>query len=48
MLISHISYLLLHDAHLHGMVSRIHHLIHLQSLGDLVRDEDHRHLAPDD
>lgn len=27
------------------MLPHIHHLIHLQALGYLVRDEDHRHLA---
>ena len=27
------------------MLPHIHHLIHLQALGHLVRDEDHRHLA---
>jgi len=30
---------------MHGMLPHIHHLIHLQALGHLMRDEDHRHLA---
>ena len=27
------------------MLPHIHHLIHLQALGHLVRDKNHRHLA---
>ena len=30
---------------MHGMAPHIHDLIHLQALGYLVRDEDHRDLA---
>ena len=30
---------------MHGMLPHVHHLIHLQPLGHLVRDENHRHLA---
>ena len=29
------------------MLLHIHHLIHLQALGHLVRDKNHRHLALD-
>ncbi len=31
--------------HAHRMLPHIHHLIHLQALGHLVGDKDHRHLA---
>ena len=30
---------------MHGMAPHIHDLIHLQALGHLVRDKNHRHLA---
>ena len=36
-----------HQFHVHGMLPHVYHLIHLQALGHLVRDEDHRHLALD-
>lgn len=36
---------LLHQTHVHGMLPHIHHLIHLQALGHLVGNKNHRHLA---
>ena len=36
---------LLHQANANRISPHIHHLIHLQALGHLMRDEDHRHLA---
>lgn len=42
----HCSFVFLpHQTHLRGMTPHIHHLIHLQALGHLVRDENNRHLA---
>lgn len=36
---------LANHVHARRMLPHIHHLIHLQALGHLVRDKDHRHLA---